>query len=337
MNSEYQERLDDLLSGPWSTKAEAARQRMKVLTDADHRLFRPYSLSSPITDRSEVAFRQSFDQALEELQLLELAVESGYLSLDAVRSTAEASFKELLSLSAAKHYLLLYDYVLVRFLAARLGFELDYGILDVPPVNDGAELRFAGFLAVYRDFMSNEAIGKFTMLLDDFKFQKLINVTFLKGVLAGTEVGLNAKQRQRLESLCLGLTQFVQLLGDFFLGLADDQQALFGMQFAYWLSHFFGMRHRDKAGLHPFLSFSDVVTSPVLFPAGLDSVALATEQKRFQERIGVLHAVWARTRSLVATANEGSQGVMRMKIVRAQDEFVQEGHASRNSGPTEPT
>jgi hypothetical protein len=80
------------MSGPWRTKSEPARQRMKTVSEADHGLFRAYSLASPITDRSEIAFRHSFDQAMDELQLLELAVETGYLPLDAVRATAEPSF-----------------------------------------------------------------------------------------------------------------------------------------------------------------------------------------------------------------------------------------------------
>jgi hypothetical protein len=325
MKSENDERLEDLLSGPWRTKSELARQRLKRVSEEDNRLFRAYSLASPITDRSEIEFRYSFDQAMEELQLLELAVETGYLSLGAVRSTAEVSFEELLSLSGAKEYLLVYDYVLVRFLAARLGFELGFGSLEIPPVVAGAELRFAGFLSVHREFTSSETIQKFTMLLDDFKFQKLINVSFFKNVLVQGGAGLSAKQKLRLESLCLGLTQFVQLLGDFFLGLDSDQQALFGMHYAYWLSHFFGMRHRAQADVFPFLSLSDVVPDRMLFPPTLDSVALAAEQKRFLERILVLKNVWIQTRSFIASTNVTPLAAANSKSMRARKKSVQEG------------
>ena len=196
---------------------------------------------------------------------------------------------------------MIYDFVLVRFLAARLGFDLGLKPVTPPPVNSGAAIRFAIFLAVHSDFTASEPIEKFTMLLDDFRFQGFIDADFVKQTLAGAERQLNEKQERRFASLCLGLVLFVQSLGDFFLELEGGERPFFGAIYAYWLAHFFGLRHRAKGYPNQTVSFEDVKPDPILFPRNLDPTALELEQQRFQNRIGVLRETWEQTRSLIAS------------------------------------
>jgi hypothetical protein len=303
MDNEHQQRLADIQGGPWRERSELARNNLLRMTPEDARYFRSYSLGKPIVDPLEIQFRSSFDQALEELQLLELAVEAGYLSVEAVGSVAESEFSTLLFLDAAREYLIIYDFVSVRFLAARLGVDLGLKTVKPPPINPNGSIRFASLLAVHTEFASSEPIEKFTMLLDDFKFQKLMNAAWFKQRLADPEIELSARQERRFASLCLGFTQFVQLLGDFFLECDAREQSFYGTLYVYWLAHFFGVRHRSKGYRSQRISFRDTTPSPLLFAPMLDPKSLKLEQNRFEERIDILHSVWQRTKLLILSVN----------------------------------
>ena len=142
MTSEQRARLEDIQTGPWRKKSELARQRLLTLSTAELERYLRSHYGDEIKDEAELDFRQSFDQVLEEMQLLELAVACGFLSLDVVRRAIEPDFASLLSSKAARAYVKLYDFVLVRYLAYRLSIDLEIGALQPPPINPHAEVRY---------------------------------------------------------------------------------------------------------------------------------------------------------------------------------------------------
>jgi hypothetical protein len=268
--------------------------------DQARQFLRPHygANGSPITVREEIDFRESFDQALEELQLLELAVECGYLPLDEVRPVAEAELAVLLASGGARTYVKFYDFVPVRFLAARLGQNLDLRAVTPPAINPTAAVRYATFLAIHSEFTASVPIEKFTMLIDDYRFAGVLNAQFFKDRLSGTPGLLTNSQEAVFSNLCMGLVSFVQTLGDLFLLLESPERPLFGCFYSYWLSHFFGVRRTEGGYESRGVSFEQVEPNPMLFPP-LEPDALCSEQERLRHRIGVLKGAWDETRSFI--------------------------------------
>jgi hypothetical protein len=302
MTTEFQSRLDDIRSGPWREQSSLARQRLPGLSphEAHRHLRSHFESANGISDPAEIEFRESFDQLLEELQLLELAVACGYLPLEVVRPVASREIETLLLPQvAARAYLKTYDFVLVRFLAARLGIDLRLDPVTPPPINSKAAIRFAAFLAAHAEFNASPQVELFTRLLDDYRFEGLVDAAYLKAYLAGGSDPSDAAQRERLADAGQGLVLFVQILGDFFVNVDSAEQPLFGCAHAYWLGHFFGVRRLESGFVNVGESFADVVPRAVLFPRDLDPQSLASEQRRLQNGIATLRSVWSGTRALL--------------------------------------
>jgi hypothetical protein len=306
MTAEFAIRLEDICGGPWHEQSRLARERVTRLSPTEaSRYFRSH-YGETIRDQNEIAFRESFDQALEELQLLELAVACGYLPLDVVRPAAEPDLRMLLGSSPAKAYLKTYDFVPVRFLAARLGVDLGLEPVTPPPIKPSGALRYATFLALHSDFTASPTIEQFTRLLDDYRFNGLINAGFLKDRLAGKPGAvMTASQQAAFERLCLGLVEFVQTLGDLFLQLEPGERPLFGCVYAYWLSHFFGVRRTANGYQVKGTSFEDVNLSTLPFPHDMERDMLRSEQARLRDRISLLRGVWDQTRGIIDSLDKG--------------------------------
>jgi hypothetical protein len=217
-----------------------------------------------------------------------------------VRPVAVQEFETFLTPHvAARGYLITYDFVLVRFLAERLGVDLHLEPVTPAPIDPHAAVRYATFLAAHREFTSSPEVERFTMLLDDYLFAGVVDARFLKEHVTRNPEGLAEKQQVELSLAAQGFVQFVQILGDFFLQLDDQQQRLFGCAYAYWLSHFFGQRRRTSGYVQVDTSFEGLTPDPWILPSGLDPPAREAEQKRFIQRIDTLQQVWARTRALI--------------------------------------
>lgn len=299
MSSEYDLRLQDIRRGPWHDQAELARDRCRQLSDDEaKRLFRSH-YQEGIYDQDEIDFRESFDQALEELQLLELAVVSGYLPLAVVSDAATTEMEMLLRSAAARAYVVTYDFVPVRFLAARLGLDFGWASVQPPHVDPLAGLRYATFLAVHSDFIASEPISVFTMLMDDYLFSETVNAAFFKAYLAETGKRPDGALQPTLDELRTGLVQFIQMLGDLFLQLRDAERALYGCVYGYWLSHFFGIRRTEGGYEQLGVSFGDVARSPLLLATSVDREVARAEQLRIADRVAMLRDVWTATRNLI--------------------------------------
>jgi hypothetical protein len=312
MTDEQQARLSDIQAGPWREKSMPARNLLPTLTPAQLQRYLRSHFDDEITDAGEVEFRESFDQILEELQLLELAVACGFLPLDVVRPAAEAEFRTALSTDAARAYVRTYDFVPVRFLAARLGFELGIGDVQPPAINERASVRYAMFLSMHYEFIASAAIRRFLMLIDDFKFRGRFNGDFFKWQLEGTSrLSLGAQEQQIFDEACVGLTLFVEDLGDFFLPVPASERVYFGLAYSYWLSHFFGLRRMPLGYQQRGVNFENVKFSRSLMAPDLDSTAADSEASRFRERVRTLKTVWDDTRKmiehLIAAVHEAEQ------------------------------
>jgi hypothetical protein len=305
MTNEQRARLADIQTGPWRQKSELARQLLPKLSADDLERYLRSHYGDEIKEKAELDFRQSFDQVLEEIQLLELAVSCGFLPLDVVRAAVEPDFTALLSSKPARAYVKLYDFVPVRYLASRLPIDLDIGPVQPPPINPRAEVRYAVFLATHYEFITNARIELFTMYIDDFYFgRRRIDGGFLKRWIAGEQPSdLMPKELQVVGNGYLGFIQFTETLGDFFLQLPDTQRPYFGLAYGYWLSHYFGLRR--PRGRYELVgpNFEEVRFAPSLFALDLNSDGAQAERKRFQERLITLKAVWEGTRALIESLN----------------------------------
>jgi hypothetical protein len=296
MTEEQRARLEDIQTGPWREKSELARQRLPTLSTFELERFLRSHYGDEIRDPAELMFRQSFDQVLEELQLLELAVACGFLPLDVVGSAVEPDFAALLSSRAARAYVKLYDFVPVHYLASRLSIDLNIGPVHPPSIDSRAEVRYAVFLATHYEFVTSTPIELFTMYIDDFYFgERPIDDKFLKRWIVGDQPSDLSLEEQRVVSKgYMGFIQFVETLGDFFLQLPESERPYFGLAYSYWLSHFFGLRRPRGRYEQLGVSFEDVRLA--LDP---NSDGAYAERKRFHERINTLKAVWEGTRALI--------------------------------------
>jgi len=311
MTDEQRARLEDIQTGPWRQMSELARQRLSALSTDDLKRYLRSHYGDEIKDKADLDFRQSFDQVLEEIQLLELAVACGFLPLDVVRPAVEPDFTALLSSKPARAYVKLYDFVPVRYLAARLSIDLDIGPSQPPPINPHAEVRYAVFLATHYEFITSARIELFTKYIDDFYFGKRrIDAGFLKRWIAGEQPSdLIADEQQVVGNGYLGFIQFTETLGDFFLQLPDPERPYFGLAYGYWLSHYFGLRR--PRGRYELLgvSFEDVRIAPSLLAIDSKSDGAQAESKRFQERRTTLKSAWEGTRALIESLNGSDSGM----------------------------
>jgi hypothetical protein len=305
MSDEYQARIEDLRRGPWMEQSEIARRSMPILSEQQRATYLRPHWKDPegITKKEEIGFRESFDQVLEYLQLIELGIETGYFSLDALRTEVEREMAPLVSSPAVCRYIYDYEFLPVRFLASRFGLALGTAPLAVPPINPLAEVRFATFLSLHSSWTDDRAIERFTMLMDHYKFLKLVNGRYFKSYLSGTLMPspvFGEEQQRLLDELCSGCTRFVQILGDLFIQLDGGEQPFFGSFYGYWLGHFFGYSLGDQGFSKKSEGWGLYVPNRLLFPPDLDAETLKVEERRMRTNLEAMRSVWDATRELTA-------------------------------------
>lgn len=258
-------RLDSIQSGPWMERAARARSKLsapaiKLLDttgvstiDLDNLSFgqREAKLvkelkttfkwhgEGRIPTRAEQKDRDSFDNALTHLQMIELAIETGYLPADQIAHAVRPQFVSLLWPEPARHFVRIYDYTSVENLAMRLhigGFRQ----WEPPAVDASGAVHFASFLATHRAIESNAAIDTWLAFLDDYVIRRGEQEDFY----AFLESGELSRSERRLQ-LLLGAREFAVMLADFLSTLPDHMQSRFGGFYAYWLSKLFGYELRN--------------------------------------------------------------------------------------------
>lgn len=263
---EQDERLKNLLSGPWVELARPVREllleRKKGVAVSPHdlrseqldpQLRLASKLISPlfrkhwpdgIEDDEEMELRDSFDEALTQLQLMEVAVESGYCSLEAVAPPAREQLAELLWSEGARKYLVHYDYLLVRYLAARLEVELGLDPVRPPRPDPEAEVRFATFLSQLKTWYADDDLELWLGFMDDYVQEEDEQVTFAESFRAGPK-SVSVRRQERFGALARGAEQFCRLTSNLFYLCRPAERPIYGLFHAYWLAKFLGYDLRD--------------------------------------------------------------------------------------------
>jgi hypothetical protein len=319
-------RLKDMQDGPWAARSAAARGLLKPhlpldalsqaaqtidlhalpLKAADQRrepelkrLFRWHGTGG-IDSAADMRIRDSFDFALGYLQLVELAIECGYLDVEQVRSHARRELCWLLWSEGAREFVRLYDYLAVAYLATRVGIH-GLPATSPPPIEANASIRFARLLATHVEWVCDGDLEEWLGFLDDY-IEEEGEQNRLYEYLTGKKV----KPPRRVGELLRGLDRYVTLLSQLFETLDGETIPRVGLLYAYWLAKFFGYRLTPKNGYVRNVSLWDdtdgwaatILQSPsVLRRWGVKESSSATDLRR---RVAILRGAWRKTARLVA-------------------------------------
>lgn len=287
--NEHQYRIRDLRMGPWLSQAQLAITALPAIAEEARAKSLVPHWEKTISRQSDIDLRESLDQWLEYLQLLELAVQSGYLPLASVRREARPHLTALSGSPAVSRYLVAYDFVGVRLLASRFAVAFP-GLppLAAPPPAPLSEVRFATVLSSHAVFTADDSIEVFTRLLDDYYFDDFGVANFR----AYLKAGKSAFQKLP-EGLADGCLRFTIGLGETFSQLECEERRFYGTLYAYWLGKFFD----STSGV------ASRLPSRALFPAGLPEDVVAMETSRVEDSLTVLRSVYQAILKL--TENDG--------------------------------
>jgi hypothetical protein len=271
---EEKSRLDEILRGPWVKNAELARKSLTftsdlhqllandrisaqdlkaVLNSRDRRRardlwhrFEPHWPDNQFTV-AESDFRDSFDDALTILQLLELAVETGYLSLEIVRPIARSEIIALLWALPARNFLDSYDYWTVRYIADRVGIDLGLPkVMPPQPVSNG-ETQFGAFLALVSEWSVDADLDAWLGMLDGYVFEDPDDEEYYEAeafyeflTTGDLPDEANLEDVLRYFSLARGAFKFLFQLHGILGPMQESERYFFVIFFAYYLSKFFG-------------------------------------------------------------------------------------------------
>lgn len=260
-------RLDSIQSGPWMERAAMAISKLSApvikfkdrmgsghldldtlaIVANDPTLVKELESTfkwhgeGQIPTHAQREVRDSFDNALTHLQMIELAIETGYLPADQIAHVIRPQFLSLLWPKPAQKFVRIYDYTSVENLAIRLDIlALGFRQLKPPPVDASGAVSFASFLATHRAIESNPAIDTWLAFLDDYVIRRGEQNNFYDFL----ESGALADSKRRLQ-LLLGAREFAVMLADFLSTLPEHMQARFGSFYAYWLAKLFGYELTD--------------------------------------------------------------------------------------------
>jgi len=210
----------------------AARARARQLKNP----LRSHYTQGPISDPDEIAMRDDLDQALLQAQLYELAVQSSYIPVAAIRSAARNLLVGLLWSDPARDFLKTYEYPAVLMLAQRVEVR-GLRAVRTPEPSDRPQdsVRFAAFLAHINEFYCDARVVAWTRFMDDYVVEPGEIGRFIRYM---RDPKLSAPERANM--MIEGALLFIASLSSAFQLLDKDQYACFGLPHAYWLQKFFG-------------------------------------------------------------------------------------------------
>ena len=219
---------------------------------------------------------------------------------------------DLLWSKGARAYLVNYSYIAVIYLAQRVGVDLGFQPVNLPPIREGSEGRFASFLSQHMLWYADPILDGWLGFLDDFQeygdvdqYDKDVFWDFL------TTKKRAFDDEPALWAFVDGADRFVTRLADLARMLSEEEKSSYGLFYAYWLSKLYGYDLSDE-GYIPDDDQED------WSKAILDSkrIAYLIDQKRqakgdgpdpqglldhFKVRDGTVRELWART---IAHLNE---------------------------------
>lgn len=241
-------------------------------------LLRPHWVKA-VRNEGDAAMRDSLDEALTPFQLYELAVESGYLTIEDVSSKVRGELINLLWSEPVRTFLVDYEYRHVRFLARRLGFNLGKESSDKPPrVNAHGGLYFTAFVTELGSWGYGADVTEFLGLLDGYGLEDPTDPdywepgAFASFVADGTypdgsgiqDVGRFASLSRGFIGCCLGLDQLLS-------PLPTNVRSMYVGLVAYWLAKLHGNSFGRKGYYRDsdLVSWSDVATPRILVQSAL--------------------------------------------------------------------
>jgi hypothetical protein len=255
-----------------------------------------------ISDRTQMKRREAIDEALIVLQLMELAVEMGYLPEEAVREQAREWLVSMLWSNPARSFVRDYDYLSVYCLAARVDVDIGQGSIEPPAVKPDAAVRFAAVLAEHKRWYDDPSIRAWLRFLDDYIVLEdehdLVEEYLTMDRWA--DVAGSDPARRRLELLACGAEQFVVRLSTIIDLLDDEESARVGLLYSYWLAKFFGYDLVENGYVKVDHGWADDVAVGAIAPVN-DEDLLAKRREAFRDRIAVIRSAWHGVRKLERT------------------------------------
>lgn len=320
--SEHCARLADLMDGPWTERAthalkELAMPKAKPTASARVReVARPCQPKLPraiaaalrphweraVKSEDENELRESLDSALEYLQLLELAVETGYLPLEAIQPEAQRIFEAVLWSEPAQEFAKAYDYIGVQYLAKRIGFDLLTTKRMPTRPDDRGAMRFATFLDHHRHWLQDEFIDEWLKFLDDYVEYRGESDEFYEFL-----EGNQTTAPKRFRRLAEGGRRSIRMLSDLFGTLNDVERPRFGRFYGYWLAKLFAFEYENGSYRRnsKFWDVGDSWAVALTKNAAFDMPTADSEDIRGRMRavltnqVQLLDAVWRETRNFV--------------------------------------
>jgi hypothetical protein len=251
--AEISARLASLNDGPWREKGQFARGKLynPVVDESlsldqfdlpispvrleDESFLREslrYSGSDPVTNRTSLRLRGSLDSAFTHLQLIELAIRTGYLPVDSVHDFARRDLAHMLSFQPAHRFAVVYQYDPVVHLAGRMEIGGLSGAV-APAVDDGNAIRFAGFLASLYQIEASAFVAEWRRVAENHM------ATGWQSEYLNFLAGRSESKPRRLAQVLGGVREFIVTLADFFRSLPAAEQPPFALFYRYWLQKLF--------------------------------------------------------------------------------------------------
>jgi hypothetical protein len=323
-DTELAARLGAIKNGPWAPRSSLAHRvlaipdadAMKILLTTDRVDLRDYHPADAprstikklkqtlqahwIGDgpsEDEQAVRDSFDNALTYFQMIELAIETGYLPQEQVAKDARTRLVRLFWSEAARQYILDYDYMSVADLAARIGV---IGLEErrPPPIDPSASVHFAAFLATHRALERDPTCMEWLAFLDDYIVEEDQNDFF-----EFLEKGQPARTRRR-QRLVLGAQTFSVSLADLLVTLPPEHRVRFGAFYAYWFAKLFGFERGPRGYRRNTELWGETDSWAHALGRWLHRVAKETHEgavqviRTYDESVVLLREVWVNVRKV---------------------------------------
>jgi hypothetical protein len=331
MNSERDGRLNRLLKGAWMPAAEVAEEFLRPPKGLVNRLIRKDHISiqdleareeatatkkrtekitqvlrahwksrKGVDDPEEIERRDSFDEALTLLQLLELGAESSYLREAVVIRAGRTRLLSLLWSKGARAFVKNYDYLGVRFLAARCDIDLGLPKVTPPRPDPQAQVQFATFLSQHQGWYGDSNLDWWLGLLDDYvneedEFKEPEDEAFHRFLRLAKLPCANPDVELRFNERAEGLNRFLFLLSNLFSFLPPEIAPLYGSLYLYWMAKFFGYELGEDGYTRDaelYYDWSRVASGPVL-------CATEARQEAVHEQVGIIRQGFQSTKSFV--------------------------------------
>lgn len=286
------ERVDEIFAGPWAKDAEPAEAWLRSLKgDAGKKdlkkVLKPHWEAVPSARADEL--RASFDAAFTALQLADLAIMTKYVRREDIETPARMAFDRLLSTASARRFVDDYDYVGVRYLAARL--DIDLALVPVrPPEPVAAPTLFASFLAQFRDWYEDPELETWLEFLDDF----VMKVGEAEQFNTYLRVGKRPKDEEtaeRFDELLAGLDVFLTNLYDIFAVIPIEKRPIFALVHIYWIAAFFGYELENGRYARNYINWQPAAAKTPL--------VTGARRALWNSSLETLQDVWREARALV--------------------------------------